>query len=444
MNAILGYAQILLRDRFLSSFQRDSLATIAKSGDHLLRLINGILDLSKIDAGRMDVTVTQFDLASLIREMASLFQQTCFEKGLSLRVSGCAERAGVFVEGDDGKLRQVLINLLANAAKFTRTGSVLLRIEEVQPGGWLFEVEDTGIGIGSDLQKSIFEPFSQGTRSRDGTGLGLAIAHRQVRVMGGTLEFNSILDKGSKFFFTVPLPRVSPFQNLTRDKFAYVERLAPGCSVRALVVDDIKENRDVLSLMLRMVGCDIWTSETGEEALNLVRQAQIDILFLDMRLAGMSGLETARHLQREQGARIKIVAMSASALGHEQQGYLKAGCVEFIPKPFLPEQIYRSLHILLGSEFIFREEKRNNSAIPEPIDLKELAIPKELLTRLAAAADTHSATTIRSCLKEIEQLGPKGIRLARYLLQFLVDYDMKTIQKLVSELPIQHDLTTSS
>jgi signal transduction histidine kinase/CheY-like chemotaxis protein/sensor domain CHASE-containing protein len=444
MNAILGYTQILLRDRLLSSFQRDSLATLAQSGDHLLRLINGILDLSKIDAGRMEMTVTQFDLAGLIREMASLFQQTCFEKGISLRVEGFSDRSGLFVEGDDGKLRQILINLLANATKFTRTGSVLLRVGEVQPGRWRFEVEDTGIGIAPNLQKSIFEPFRQGTRSGDGTGLGLAIAQRQVRVIGGTLDLLSILEKGSKFFFTVPLPRVSLIQHLARDRFAHVERLAPHCRVRALVVDDIKENRDLLSLMLRMIGCEVWTLETGEEALNLVRQTPFDILFLDMRLSGMNGLETARRLLQEQGERLKIVAMSASAFRHEQEAYLKAGCLEFVSKPFLPERIYRSLNTLLESDFIFREEKPHDPANSEPPDLKELAIPEELVTRLTTAANTHSATTIRTCLNEIEQLGPKGVRLARYLLPFLSEYDMKTIQKLVLELPVQYDLTVLS
>jgi signal transduction histidine kinase/CheY-like chemotaxis protein/sensor domain CHASE-containing protein len=442
MNAILGYAQILLRDALLSSFQRDALATISKSGDHLLRLINGILDLSKIDAGRMELNVAEFDIAALTREMVSLFQQSCFEKGLTIKVNGFVGRSPAFVEGDDGKLRQVLINLLANATKFTRLGSITLTVEEVGSDQWLFVVEDTGIGIEPEAQKSIFEPFTQGAKTKGGTGLGLAISYRQVRVMGGTLELVSVPGQGSRFDFTIRLPRKIGSQQLAIDNFASVERLAPNCRVRALVVDDIKENRDVLSHMLRMIGCDVWTSDDGEQALNLARQTHYDILFLDMRLPGLTGLETARRLLRENGTRTKIVAMSASAFKQDQDRYLTAGCDEFISKPFLPERIYRSLQDLLGTRFIFRDELQ--IYLQESDNGDQLAIPKDLAARLAAAADLQSTTMIKTCLKELEQFTPYGPRLAQHLQKPLAEYDFETIQDIVTNLAIQHDLTTSS
>ncbi|HYR59639.1 MAG TPA: CHASE domain-containing protein, partial [Chthoniobacteraceae bacterium] len=189
MNAILGYSQILLRDGSLHPFQRDALATIASSCDHLLHLINEILDLSKIDAGRMELQPSEFDLAALAHELAAMFQNPCEEKQLGLRVEGL-NGTRMPVRGDAVKLRQVLINLLGNAVKFTQRGRVALRLERGDGDAWRFEVSDTGLGIPDDAQRAIFEPFQQGpgARGRGGTGLGLTIARRQVELMGGRLE----------------------------------------------------------------------------------------------------------------------------------------------------------------------------------------------------------------------------------------------------------------
>jgi signal transduction histidine kinase len=225
----------------MTSFQRDALATISSSCDHLLQLINNILDLSKIDAGQLELAITEFDLGALAYEVAALFQNTCEEKLVGLRTTGLAEYSGAWVRGDEGKLRQILINLLGNAVKFTSNGCVTFRITKDQKRRWRFAVQDTDPGISPDLQRRIFEPFQQGpeAKGKGGTGLGLAIAQRQVKTMGGTLRVRSTPGKGSAFSFAIDLPAASTRRMVTRDEFAAVEKLANGTKVRALVVDDI-------------------------------------------------------------------------------------------------------------------------------------------------------------------------------------------------------------
>jgi signal transduction histidine kinase/CheY-like chemotaxis protein len=439
MNSILGYAQILERDPALSPFQRDALATISSSCDHLLHLVNTILDLSKIDAGRMELAISDFDLSALGYEVAAFFQNACEEKVIGLRTIGLAEYSGVCVRGDEGKLRQILINLLGNAIKFTASGCVILRIAKEEKRRWRFEVEDTGPGISPELQLRIFEPFQQGpeAKGKGGTGLGLAIAQRQVKMMGGTLQVRSTPGHGSVFSFVIDLPQASTRRMAPRDEFAAVERIVAGTEVHALVVDDIAENRDVLSLMLMQIGCKVNVAKSGEEALDLIRAAPPDIVFLDMRLPGISGLDTALGIVQEWEATVKLVAMSASALEHERERYLKAGCDDFVAKPFRAERIYRCLRNLLDVQYVLRE-KPNDQSEPDPsIDLGKLALCEDLALRLTTAAELHSATVIKSCLQEVEQLGPSGVRLAQHLRQFLASYDMKTIQRVVAQIPVQ-------
>jgi len=439
MNSILGYSQILQRHAGLSPFQRDALATISSSCDHLLHLINNILDLSKIDAGGMELAISDFDLAALAYELAAFFQNACEEKLIGLRTIGLAEHSGTYVRGDEGKLRQILINLLGNAVKFTTNGCVTLRISKDEKRRWRFEVEDTGPGIPPELQRRIFEPFQQGAeaKGKGGTGLGLAIAQRQVKIMGGSLQVRSTPGQGSVFSFSIDLPPTTVRRMTPRDEFSAVEKIVTGAEVHALVVDDILENREVLSLMLTLIGCDVKVAKNGEEALDLIRVAQPDIVFLDMRLPGMSGLETALRIVQDSGAKIKLVAMSASALEHERERYLKAGCDDFVAKPFRAERIYRCLQNLLNVKFVLREKPNDQSEPDVSIDLGQLTLCEDLALRLTTAAELHSATVIKSCLQEVEQLGPSGARLAQHLRQFLASYDMKTIQRVVAQIPVQ-------
>jgi len=439
MNAILGYSQILLRDDSLHAFQRDAVTTIASSCNHLLKLINDILDLSKIEAGRMEMETKEFDLIALVRELTAMFHARCEEKRLGLRVDGLNGTRRLFVSGDESKLRQVLINLLGNAVKFTNDGRVILHVARDAEDAWRFEVSDTGPGIAPELHAQIFEPFQQGAaaRNKGGTGLGLAIAKRQVELMGGTLTAAAEPGIGSTFSFAIPLAEVAqtPAPASTARE---VLRLADGCHVSALVVDDIPENRDVLFTMLSLIGCEVTAAENGRQALACVAATQPDIIFLDMRLPEMDGLETTRRLIEQFGAGgVKIVATSASAFEHDRRRSLRAGCDDFIAKPILSERVYQSLEHLLQVEFEYKSVPPETREAASALDLAQIMLPEDLALRVMMAAELHSATVLKNCLGEIEQLGASGRRLAEHLRGFLQSYDMTTILKIVAQIPVK-------
>jgi signal transduction histidine kinase/CheY-like chemotaxis protein len=432
MNAILGYSQILSRDEALPSFHQDAVATIISSGGHLLQLIDDILDLSKIDAGRMEVALSEFDPESLIRELAAMFQHRCEEKQLGLRIEFAAEKG--HVRGDQGKLRQVLINLLGNAVKFTRTGRVVLKADS-KGNDWTFAVEDTGPGISQDQMERIFEPFHQGPASQmeGGTGLGLSIARRQTELMGGRLEVESRSGEGSVFTVRLNLPAVRGRNAISASR-RRVKRLMPGVRVLALVVDDIEENRSVLSTMLAQIGCEVVLAGDGRQALEAARVSRPGIVFTDIRLPGADGMEIARRLVAEHGsAGMKVIATSASALRRDRDECLRAGCDDFVAKPFRTERIYECLLHLPGVTFDYEESDAGPGT--STLDLGRITLPHDLATRLAVAAELHSATVLKNCLVDVEALGPEGGRLAVHLREFLSSYDMKSIQRLIAQIP---------
>ena len=251
LNAILGYTQLMQRDPELPTEQHDWVSGISASGRHLLGLINEILDLSKIEARRMELKMVDFDLAMLARDLAATFRPLCAEKRITFRLD-ITEPLQCTVRGDEGKLRQVLINLVGNAVKFTNAGEVCFRLSPVSLGRWLFEVFDTGLGIPESEQTEIFKPFHQGSGAahQGGTGLGLTIAQRQVELLGGELKLQSERGVGSRFFFELPF--AAPLGESTYTP-THTVRLATARTVRALVVDDNRENREVLGGALTAV-----------------------------------------------------------------------------------------------------------------------------------------------------------------------------------------------
>jgi signal transduction histidine kinase/CheY-like chemotaxis protein len=447
LNAILGYTQILQSGSSLHPFQRDAMGTIASSSNHLLRVINEILDLSKIDAGRMEIVRTEFDLVSMANELSGMFHLSCEEKQLGLRITGLEGRRSAPVRGDEGKLRQVLINLLSNAVKFTDRGSITLTVRRAGIAAWYFEVADTGKGISAERQELVFMPFQQGPNvgNRGGTGLGLTIARRQVELVGGQLELESEPGQGSRFYFTLSLADAeSPARGSHATPVPEVERLAPGFTVRAMVVDDIRENREVLSLMLGMIGCEVLLGENGRQALEVARISHPAIVFMDIRLPEMNGLEATQRLLAEFGdSGPKIVAISASVLEHERASYLQAGCHDFVAKPFQADAIYACLKNLLGVEFLYKQPAAGRP-IESAMDLSQITLPEDLVTRLVMAAELHSTTVLKNCLREMEDFGPNERRLAEHLRGFLTSYEMETIQRIIAQIPVEPETVASA
>ena len=428
MNAILGYAQILGGDRALDDRHRKAVDTIGRSGEHLLGLIDNVLDLSKIEAGREQFNGAPLDLQGLIEGLAAMFEMRCQQQGLSWQLD--ADLQGGVVLGDEGKLRQVLINLLGNAVKFTAAGQVSLRVEQQGQDRYYFAVSDTGLGIPVERQADIFEPFQQGDAglTKGGTGLGLAISRQHVELMGGQLQLDSVLGEGARFFFTLKLPSgqiESPVEIAAVG--SQVESLAEGVSVRALVVDDLAANRDVLVLMLEKIGVEVETAENGAQAVECARAHRPDIVFMDIRMPVMDGPEAMRHIFDEHGReKIKIVAVTASVFAHQRQEYMEMGFDEFINKPYLAGQIYDCMAKQLGVGYQYAEEVAEIGNAEA--DWRGVALPAELHAALLAAAEQHSITQLQDQLGLLEKLGSKEQSLALYLRTLDQQYNMDEIK----------------
>jgi len=439
MNAILGYAQILMRDQSLRQEHQNSITTIERSGHHLLQLINDILDISKIEAGKQKLNASHFDLQALVREVSDMFRLRCQQKKIDWVVTDFSYIGPMHVFGDEGKIRQILINLLGNAVKFTSAGSISLQAQPVGNECYRFEVFDTGEGISDACQANIFQAFQQTEQGikKGGTGLGLAISSKQVSMMGGELKLNSVLGKGSHFYFTLALPKATGAIDTGVNAVKPVLSLADGYTVKALVVDDVAVNRDLLSMILQKIGVTVVTAENGLIAVDQARTEQPDIIFMDYRMPEMNGIEAIKCIRDEFGEQIKMVIVSATAFDHEREQFLQSGCHDLITKPFRAEEVFNSMQRLLGVEFIYetpvdtREEKKAPA-----LDFTAMAIPADLFAALNEAAEYCMITDLDVVIGKVAELGADGERLATCLLEYANAYDMDAILDILEQ--VQH------
>ncbi len=436
MNAVLGYAQLLESDPQLPERYRHPLRAISTAGNHLIGLIDDILDLSKIEEGAMELHQRDFDLGDLVEDVSRIFSMRCEQKGLAWRLD--TRLVECAVRGDDRKLRQVLINLLGNSVKFTDQGQVSLKVEQNERR-FSFSVGDTGPGISEEAQASIFEPFQQAEegRAKGGTGLGLSITQRQIHLMGGDLSLGSTPGEGCCFAFELELSPAESAITATPDRSRCTMRLADSQYIRALVVDDVEGNRDVLRGMLEQAGVLVDTANNGEQALQHIAQQRPDIVFMDVRMPVMDGLEALRRLrERWPNERIVCVAITASGLLRKRSYYMDAGFDDFISKPFLFETISACMSLHLGVDFEYRAVTENRSvATQNERGLDAIELPREFRRRLLDAAGTHALTEIEDLIGELKQLDPDAQALTEELEELLAAYDMDGISELVEKLP---------
>jgi two-component system, sensor histidine kinase len=333
LNGVLGMAQVMAMDE-LSPTQRARLATIQESGKALLATINDVLDISKIEAGRLELSPTVFDLGRLSDDLERLYASLAAEKGLTLTFEVDPGARG-WRRGDDVRLRQVISNLLSNALKFTEEGSITVFVR-VEGDLVRVSVADTGIGVAADQAPFLFEKFVQAdastTRRFGGTGLGLAISREIVGLMGGDIDFTSAAGEGSCFTFQVPLPKAAaPGGALEAAVSAELGR------VRALVADDNAVNRTVVQTLLAEFGIQSVTVESGEAALEAWEREAYDLILMDIHMPGMDGLAATKAIrarERASGrARTPILALTASVLSQETDVYFAAGMDDFVAKP---------------------------------------------------------------------------------------------------------------
>ncbi len=416
LNAILGFTQLINRERWLSGRANEYLNIISRSGEHLLELIDDVLDMSKIESGRMTLNETSFDLYRLLASLEEMFQLKAESKGLQI----CWERHATlprYVRTDGQKLRQVLINLLSNAIKFTQRGSVTVRVKNQLESNLLnqyhllFEVEDTGTGIAPNELNNLFKAFVQtetGKKSQQGTGLGLSISQQFVEMMGGKIAVNSHLGRGTIFKFDIV---VSPGQvnELPAEKITQrVVGLAPDQpKYRILVVDDRWSNRQLLVRLLGSLGFEMREAENGQEAVNLWESWEPHLIWMDMRMPVMDGYEATKQIKSHlKGQATVIIALTASAFDKEKALILSAGCDDFVCKPFEEQTIFEKMTEHLGVRYVYDELNQTDSLPELPtqkvITPEALAVmPVEWLLDLKLAAIKLNSKHILQLCEEI-------------------------------------------
>lgn len=418
LNIIHGFSQLMQRDSSLSTSSRKHLDAINLSGDHLLALINDVLEVSKIESGCLTLSQDIFDLHSLIEDLDSLFRLRAEQKRLSFNIEKHCMPPHL-LSGDARKLRQVLINMIGNAIKFTDAGSVTVRVfserelpvtgrEDLDSWAITFEVEDTGVGIVPEEMDKLFRPFEQTVsgKGKGGTGLGLTISREYMCLMGGGLAARSVLGKGSVF---------TAYCRFVEGKQEFVERtedtrrvlgLAPGIGTKTiLVVDDKEISRRFVVEMLTYVGFVTLEAANGKEALTVCREKKPDLVLMDMRLPVLDGYAATKRLKSTPaGKKIPVIAVSASAFEEERNDILATGADEFISKPFRECELFASIKQLLGIEYRYAEDAvvvtaTDDATVLTSADLENL--PDELLEELRQALIILHVGAIREVIGRI-------------------------------------------
>ena len=425
LNAILGFSH-LLGDTRLSEKQRRDLEVINGSGEHLLNLINDVLDMAKIDAGRIVIENAPVDLRDLISGVADLMRFRSNEKGLELSVLETAESCQ-FIETDGEKLRQILINLVGNAVKYTDRGSIILRVSD-RPGSdaqrctLVIEVQDTGIGIAEAEQARIFEPFIQAGKlsAQKGTGLGLAITKKFVELMGGNIRVESELGEGSSFRVELPVLKLEQVELPSETPRGRVTGLEPGQpQYRVLIVEDQRENWRLLQGYLQNAGFQVQVAEDAVTGINKFVAWRPHFIWMDWRLPGMDGLEASRCIRELDGGRdVKIAMLSAYAFGEDVEKAMAAGVDDFVSKPFRADEVFNCLARHLGVRYTY--ETAVTQTAPGPLSPEAFAsLPLELRKELAGAIISLDIDRIAAIITRIaEQNEELGRVLSQHAEQF--------------------------
>ncbi len=368
LNAILGFSQLMTRSQTLTPDNQENVSIITRSGEYLLTLINQVLDLSKIEAGRTTLNESNFDLYRLLDELEDLFKLKADDKHLHLIVE-YAEDVPRYIRTDQVKLRQVLINLMNNAIKFTQEGGVSVRVGSRKTSHTLyFEVEDTGLGIPLEELENIFESFVQtesGKQAQEGTGLGLAISRQFIQMMGGDITVHSQVERGTLFKFQIRVTPVDVDSVETQNSTSRVIALEPNQPrYRLLIVDDKPINRQLLIKLLNPLGFELKEAKNGKEAVEIWQEWEPHLIWMDMRMPVMDGYEATQQIKSTiKGQATAIIALTASVLEEERAIVLSAGCDDFMRKPFRDQDIFSALHQHLGVRYISEDSDQSQANI---------------------------------------------------------------------------------
>jgi CheY-like chemotaxis protein len=434
----------MLRDPGMGADAKANLKIIGRSGEHLLALINDVLDMSKIEAGRIGLNPVTFNLSRLLDDLASMFRLRAEAKGLrfEMLVDGASEP---YIAADEGKIRQVLINLLGNALKFTECGQLKLHVTLEQRSTnrlWLsVHVEDTGLGIADEAQEKLFEPFSQikrGLYAQEGTGLGLAISRKYARLMGGDITITSSPGKGSIFRLKIPIERGDAGVAVRRSTPRRVIGIRAGPEVpKVLVVDDELENREWVMKLLTSVGFSVRGAENGEAAIQNWEEWNPRLILMDVHMPVMDGLEATRRIKADpRGKETVIIALTASAMDDDRRAALRSGADDFLTKPCREEELLDKMKPGFLNIVYDYEEMSENEGQPlagtAPLSAERLRqLPRALIEEIRNATFNGNKTLLDKLILKVRETEDTGS--ADVLGELADKYDYDALTRLLGE-----------
>jgi len=449
LNAILGFTQLMTRSQSLPPEHQENVGIITRSGEHLLTLINNVLDLSKIEAGRTTLNEKNFDLYRLLDDLEDMFLLKADDKRLQLLFDRTPD-VPQYIRTDEVKLRQALINLLNNALKFTSSGGVSLNVntqhstlnsEAEAQTTITFEVEDTGAGIAPEELDSIFEAFVQsktGKEAQEGTGLGLPITRKFVQLMGGEMSVSSQVGHGTLFKFDINVSVVEQSDIESKQATRRVIALEPNQqSYRILIVDDKWSNRQLLIKLLNPLGFKLKEASNGKEAIEIWDSWEPHLIWMDMRMPVMDGYEATKQIKSTtKGQATAVIALTASVLEEERAVVLSAGCDDFMRKPFREAEIFEAMNKHMGVRYVYEEPTHSNASRTECREQNVLtatamaALPREWLTTLQQALPQGDLDVIATIIGKIRT---RNAPLANAISSYIDNFEYDKILMLISE-----------
>lgn len=445
LNAIIGFSQLLNRDRHLTDSQKEYIVSIIRAGEHLLSLINDILELSKMEAGRLELNSRNVDLDSLFTDIQMMFKEPTKAKHLQFIFETAADLPQ-FVMVDDNKLRRIFINLIGNAIKFTDEGGVAVRVRADKTDGiksrLIVEVQDSGPGIPEDELDKLFKHFvqtSSGINKSSGTGLGLALSRELAILMGGNISVKSEVGRGSVFTFSIEIEdgNEKEVQDLVRKRVIGFEKVPEN--YRILVADDKEENLTVVVKLLNLVGFETLEAANGLDAVEKFETWNPHLILMDMRMPVMDGYEAASRIKStEKGKHVPIVALTASSFEDERKKTIELGMQGHIRKPFRESELFGTIGNILGINYIYEEETTfdqqkyhtNDEAILDDIG----KLPERLVLKMQDAVEVADLDLL---IELINGIDAENSELAQHLTTLANNYDYDYLQQILRNKEIE-------
>lgn len=450
LNAVLGYSQIMIKDTTLSDTHHGYVDSMYKSGIHLLNMINDILDLSKIEASKMEVNPVPMNLVELLNDLIDMFRHKCEEKRIKL-IYELDSNVHNYILADRSKLNQVLINLVGNAVKFTNKGEVKVSVKSIASQNpdetqmVMFTITDTGIGIPKEDIVNIFEPFHQASNSiGQGTGLGLSITKKIIDLMGGQITVTSEEGRGSEFVLSLPFEISEDVIEVDSGEFSRVTGIDSTSKIKVLIADDVPHNRRVLKILLERVGFEVYEAENGLEAVEKFKKNIPDLVILDIIMPVMDGIKAMKQMrQLKKGVNIPIIALTASGFDDKKKQLIDSGFDEYILKPFRESILLEAISRLGNIKYLYSDESDLTDKADSLIGIAEI---HELLEKLP---EFHKSRLIDLLeLQELDELSDyvrdsafsnNNSQLTDFIIKSVDNMDFYQLNQVLKSLKEEHD-----